>query len=119
MKDIHCIDISHQTILNYADAVSKYIKPYIDNYPYQLSNSFCGDETYLRIKGKWQYLFFFFDAIKAIEDTLKKIKNIDDLTFVVDRNPIYLLAQHFFAQNGIHFDIKQVIMITYLKYTSL
>lgn len=134
MEDIHNIDISHQTVLNYVDAVSKYIKPYIDNYPYQLSNSFCGDETYLKIKGKWQYLFFFFDAvkkiilsyrispnrdtlsaIKALDDTLKKIKNIEQgLTFVVDGNPIYLLAQHFFAQNGIHFDIKQVIGLTNL-----
>jgi len=64
MKDIHNIHISHQTVLNYVDAVSKYIKPYIDNYPYKLSNSPCGDETYLKIKGKWQYLFFFFDAVK-------------------------------------------------------
>ena len=134
MKDIHNIDISHQTVLNYADAVSKYIKPYIDNYPYNLSNSFCGDETYLKIKGKWQYLFFFFDAvkkiilayrispnrdtlsaIKALDDTLQKIKNIDQgLTFVVDGNPIYLLAQQYFAQNGINFDIRQVIGLTNL-----
>jgi len=134
MKDIHNIDISHQTVLNYVDAVSKYIKPYIDNYPYKLSNSFCGDETYLKIKGKWQYLFFFFDAvkkiilsyrispdrdtlsaIKALDDALQKIKNIDQgLTFVVDGNPIYLLAQQYFAQNGINFDIKQVIGLTNL-----
>jgi len=134
MKDIHNIDISHQTVLNYVDAVSKYIKPYIDNYPYKLSNSFCGDETYLKIKGKWQYLFFFFDAvkkiilsyrispdrdtlsaIKALDDALQKIKNIDQgLTFVVDGNPIYLLAQQSFAQNGVNFDIKQVIGLTNL-----
>ena len=134
MMDIHNIEISHQTVLNYVDAVSKFLKPYIDNYPYKLSNSFCGDETYLKIKGKWQYLFFFFDAvkkiilsyrispdrdalsaIKALDDTLKKIKNIDEgLTFVVDGNPIYLLAQQFFAQRGIPFDIKQVIGLTNL-----
>jgi len=33
LKDIHGVDILHQTVLNYADAVSKYIKPYVDNYP--------------------------------------------------------------------------------------
>jgi len=53
MKDIHGVDISHQTVLNYANAVSKYIKPYVDNYPYELSNSFCGNETYLKVNGKW------------------------------------------------------------------
>ena len=132
MKDIHGVDISHQTVLNYADAVSKYIKPYVDNYPYKLSNSFCGDETYLRVNGKWQYLFFFFDALKkiilsyrispdrdteaavrALDDTLKKIGQLpEDLTFVVDGNPIYRLAQHVFYQHGIHFDLKQVIGLT-------
>jgi len=132
MKDVHNVDISYQTVLNYVDSVSKLVKPFIDNYPYDLSDSFCGDETYLKIKGKWQYLFFFFDAvkkiilsyrispnrdtlsaIKALDDTLKKMKTIpDDLSFVVDGNPIYVLAQHFFSQNGIHFDINQVIGLT-------
>lgn len=132
MKDIHGVDISYQTVLNYVDSVSKLVKPFIDNYPYDLSDSFCGDETYLKIKGKWQYLFFFFDAvkkiilsyrispnrdtlsaIKALDDTLKKMNTIpDDLSFVVDGNPIYVLAQHFFAQHGIHFDINQVIGLT-------
>lgn len=132
MKDIHDVSISYQTVLNYVDSVSKLIKPFIDNYPYDLSDSFCGDETYLKIKGKWQYLFFFFDAvkkiilsyrispnrdtlsaIKALDDTLKKMETIpDDLSFVVDGNPIYVLAQHFFAQKGIHFDINQVIGLT-------
>jgi len=132
MQDIHNVKISHQTVLNYAQTVSKFIKPYVDNYPYELSDSFCGDETYLKIKGKWQYLFFFFDAvkkiilsyrispnrdtlsaIKALDDVLKKMDSIpDDLSFVVDGNPIYVLAQHFFAQNGIYFDINQVIGLT-------
>ena len=36
----------------------------------------------------------------------------EDLTFVVDGNPIYLLAQHWFAQHEIWFDVKQVIGLT-------
>ena len=132
MMDIHQLKISHQTVLNYADAVSSLIKPFVDDYPYELSNSYCGDETYLKVKGKWQYLFFFFDsvkkiilsyrlsphrdtlsAIKALDDVLAKIKTLpDDLAFIVDGNPIYLLAQHYFAQHGIHFDIHQVIGLT-------
>ena len=129
MKDIHQLDISHQTVLNYANAVGSLVKPFVDDYPYDLSNSFCGDETYIKVKGKWQFLFFFFDsvkkiilahrlspnrdtisAIKALDDVLTKIKSLpDDLAFIVDGNPIYLLAQHYFAQHGIHFDIHQVI----------
>ncbi len=132
MKDIHGVSISHQSILNYENAVALYLKPFIDNYPYELSNQFCGDETYIRVNGRWHYLFFFFDAVKkiilsypvsknrdtqtailAIDQVLMKLKEIpDDLTFIVDGNPIYLLAQHFFAQHDIWFEIKQVIGLT-------
>lgn len=105
---------------------------YIFNYPYKLSSSFCGDETYIKVLDKWNYIFFFFDslkkiilsyhvspnrdtlsAIKALDDVLSKLKTIPhDLSFVVDGNPIYLLAQHFFAQHKINFEVKQVIGLT-------
>ncbi|HSH35265.1 hypothetical protein [Schnuerera sp.] len=38
MRDIHGVNISHQTVLNYAD----------------------------KVNGKWQYIFFFFDSVKKI-----------------------------------------------------
>lgn len=132
MQDIHGVYISHQTVLNYVNSVALWMKPYVDHYPYELSNQFCGDETYIRVNGRWHYLFFFFDAVKkiilsypvspnrdtvtaihAIDEVLQKMPEIpNDLTFVVDGNPIYLLAQHFFAQHGISFDVKQVIGLT-------
>lgn len=132
MYDVHQVRITHQTILNYANSVALLTKPFIDHYPYELSNSFCGDETYIRVKGKWHYLFFFFDAvkkiilsyhvspnrdtpsaIKAMGDVITKLKEIPkDLTFVVDGNPIYILAQHYFAQHGINFDVYRVIGLT-------
>ena len=132
MFDIHEVKVTAQTILNYANSVALLTKPFVDHYPYELSDSFCGDETYIRVKGKWHYLFFFFDAvkkvilsyhvspnrdtpsaIKAISDVLKKFKDIPkDLTFVVDGNPIYILAQHYFAQRDINFDVYKVIGLT-------
>ncbi|MDR7080224.1 hypothetical protein J2Y03_005284 [Neobacillus niacini] len=51
MKDVHGVSISHQSILNYENAVALYLKPYVDNYPYELSDQFCGDETYIRVNG--------------------------------------------------------------------
>lgn len=110
MHDIHQLKITHQTVLNNANSVALLTKPFIDNYPYELSNSFCGDETYIRVKGKRHYLFFFFDttkriilsyqaspnrdtpsAISAVGDVNSKLKEVpEDLTFVVDGNPIYL-----------------------------
>lgn len=132
MQDVHGVLISHQTILNYENSVALLLKPYVEHYPYELSNQFCGDETYIRVNGRWHYLFFFFDAVKkiilsnrvspnrdtasairAINDVLLKMKEIpENLNFVVDGNPIYLLAQHFFAQHDISFDVTQVIGLT-------
>jgi transposase-like protein len=132
MFDVHGVKISHQTIANYRDAVAPRIKPFIDHFPYELSDSFCGDETYIKIKGVWNYIFFFFDAAKkiilsyrvrknrdyqsavlAVNDVLVKLKQIPDkLNLITDGNPIYLLAQHFFAGYGINFDVTQVIGLT-------
>ena len=132
MYDVHNVRISGQTILNYASSTSVVLKPFLENYPYELSDQFCGDETYIRVGGRWNYLFFFFDAVKkiilsnyvspnrdtesaiyALREVFKKMPQIpEDLTFIVDGNPIYLLAQHYYAQHGIPFDVKQVIGLT-------
>ena len=106
----------------------------MDDYPYELSDSVsvCGDETYIKILGKRHYVFFMIDAVKkiitsysiflnrdglaaiyAIYSTLSKLDKLPcDLTLIFDGNPIYVLAQHFFAQYGINFDVKQVIGLT-------
>jgi transposase-like protein len=129
MQEVHGLKISHQTILNYANTCSLWLKPLIDNYPYQLSNSICGDETYIKVLGKWNYIFFFFDpekklilsnrvsptrdtltAIKALNDAFSKYDKLPEKLLVgTDGNPIYNLAQHFYAQEGIHFNLKQII----------
>ena len=129
MFDVHGVKISHQSIANYCNAVAIRVKPFIDHFPYELSDSYCGDETYIKIKGVWNYIFFFFDSVKkiilsyrvrknrdyqsavlAINDVLVKLKHIpENLNLITDGNPIYLLAQQFFAGYGINFDITQVI----------
>ncbi|AUS95021.1 transposase [Clostridium thermosuccinogenes] len=132
MREVHGVSVSHQSVSNYADAVATNIKPFIDNYKYDLSDSICGDETYIKVLGKWHYVFFIFDAVKkiilsypvsanrdvkaaiyALDEALSKFDKLpEDLTLIFDGNPIYMLAQHYFAQYGIHFDIKQVIGLT-------
>ena len=92
-----------------------------------LTSSICGDETYIKVNGKWHY-FFIIDTLKGYyhhvspnRDTIAAIKanmilqiqgDSRDLNMVFDGNPIYLLAQHFFAIHGIHFDVTQVIGLT-------
>ena len=132
MYDVHNVKISHQSISNYVNAVAPIVKPLVDHHPYGLSDSHCGDETYIKIGGVWHYIFFFFDAAKkiitsyriqanrdyisavyAINDVLVKLRDIPkNLNLITDGNPIYLLAQHFFARHGINFDVKQVVGLT-------
>ncbi|WBW94920.1 DDE-type integrase/transposase/recombinase [Oceanirhabdus sp. W0125-5] len=132
MREVHGVKISHQTVLNYAEAASVLLKPMLDNYPYNPTESICGDETYIKVNGKWNYICFFFDAVKkiilsyrvsphrdtflacrAIYDVITKYEKLpDSLKLVVDGNPIYLLAEVFFANNDINFDIVQVIGLT-------
>jgi len=132
MYDVHGVKVSHQTIANYCDSVAPRIKPFVDHYEYELSDSFCGDETYVKVGGVWHYIFFFFDTVKkiilsyriqkhrdwksavlAFNDVLVKFKDIPkNLNLITDGNPIYLLAQHWFAQHDINFNVTQVIGLT-------
>ncbi|QEU47651.1 DDE-type integrase/transposase/recombinase [Schleiferilactobacillus harbinensis] len=129
MYDVHGIKISHQTIHNYEEAVAAVVRPFWANYPYKLSEELVGDETYIRVKGKWNYIFYFYDALNkliladyvtphrtsesaaiAINQVLQKFDVIPEkLRFIVDANPIYQVARIYFAKHGINFDIKQVI----------
>ena len=63
--DLNKIHFDHKVLglvltyyVNYASKVSKLIKPLVDNYPYQLTNTLSGDETYVKVRGKNQYVFF-------------------------------------------------------------
>ena len=129
LRQIHGIRISHQTVMNYAAMVSKLIQPLIDKYPYELGNVMVGDETYVKVKGKNHYVFFWSDptrkiitsyrihatrstenACQSIHDFLMKYRTIpEDLLAITDGNPIYNAAQLFFHLNGIDFNLKQVI----------
>ncbi len=130
MLDVHGIKISHQTIHNYIHSVSKMVHNMVENYPYELTSTQTGDETYVHINGKNKYVFFFSDPFKktitayqiykerdtknAVESMYRVINKFhgnipDDLSFIVDGNPIYNAAQVFFHLNGIEFDLHQVI----------
>ena len=130
LREVHGLKISHQTVLNYANTVSSIIKPLVDNYPYNVLNVLTGDETYIKVRGKNQYVFFFSDPVtkvitsytiynkRDVECACKSIayslrhyngKLPKDLKIITDGNPIYNAAQLFFKLNGINFELHQVI----------
>ncbi len=134
MREVHDVKVSHQTVANYAEAASCLINPWLDNYQYDnLTVDQCGDETYVKVKGKKAYVFFMcdsvrkiitsynifmkrdtFSAIQAFYSVIRKFTVIpedlpEDLNFVVDGNPIYLAAQQYLHINKIRFKVHQVI----------
>lgn len=133
MSEIHNLRISHQTVMNYANAVSAHIKPFIDNYQYDnLSDTLTGDETYIHVRSKNHYVFFFSDpkskiitsheicslrdteaACRAIAQSLHHYKSIpENLKIITDGNPIYNAAQLFFSMHHTYFDLIQVIGVS-------
>lgn len=132
LHEVHDISISHQTIANYAQAASHLLFPWLDHFKYDMSHYHCGDETYVKVKGKKAYVFFMcdvrqkiitsfkiymkrdtFSAIDAFYSVLRKFKSIpDNLEFIVDGNPIYKAAQQYFQLNRIFFKVTQVIGLT-------
>ena len=133
LRDVHEVYISYKTVENYCKAVSTIVHPLLEFYPYELSSTLAADETYIKIRGKTAYIFFYFDAIKKIvtsyrvfknRDSLSSIKAAystlskyngslpDDLKVISDGNPIYNVAVQYWAQNNMPFKLYQVIGLT-------
>ena len=129
MKEIHDIDISYQTVSNYIEAVASITESLNMTHPYELSDTLSFDETYVKVIGKNNYVFFGSDtkskiitsyrifsrrttkeAITTLYESFKKYKQMpDNLSVVTDGNPIYNAAQIFFQMEGVNFDLHQVI----------
>lgn len=138
LKDIHEVYISYKTVENYCKAVSTIIHPLLEFYPYELSDTIAADETYIKVLGKTNYIFFYFDAIKKIvtsyrvfdkRDSLSSLKASystlikydklpDSLKIISDGNPIYNVAEQYWNQNGMPFKLYQVIGLTNKDETS-
>ena len=132
------MSISYKTVENYCKSVSPTIQALLEFYPYELSDTIAADETYIKILGKTAYIFFYFDAIKKIvtsyrvfdkRDSLSSIKAAystlskydklpDSLKVISDGNPIYNVAVQYWCQNGLPFELYQVIGLTNLDETS-
>ncbi len=132
MKDLFGISISHQTVMNYAEASASLLQNLTINYHYNLGNILCGDETYIKVLGKTKYVFFFSDPKSKIisswkiydhRDTKSAVESIlmschkydkipNDLLVITDANPIYNAAQIFLKMNDVKFDLQQVVGVS-------
>lgn len=135
LNDIHGIRISHQQVANYLKTAAVCIKPFVDNYNYDVGKVFTADETYIKIRGIKGYIWFIMDAAKrsiigyqisdnrgvgpcimSMRMAFKHLKELPEkFKFIADGYSAYpLAAQQFFIQSEgkIKFDITQVIGLT-------
>ena len=135
LNDIHGIKISHQQVANYLKTAAVCIKPFVDNYNYDVGNVFTADETYIKIRGIKGYIWFIMDAVSrsiigyqlsdnrgvgpcimSMRMAFKHLKELPEkFKFIADGYSAYpLAAQQFFVQSKgkIKFDITQVIGLT-------
>ncbi len=135
LKDLYNIDISHQQVANYCKTAAVCVKPFVDNYDYEVGSVFTADETYIRVHGQKGYIWFIMDAAKrsiigyqasldrtvgpcilAMRMAFKHLKELpENFRFIADGYSAYpLAAQQFFRQFGkkFKFDITPVIGLT-------
>ena len=131
--EIHGVKISHVMVSKYAISAAALVKPFVDNYDYKPTNYLAADETYTKVRGVRQYVWFVMDAIKKsilgyrvsyTRDTgpciltmrmaFLKFKEFPgkSLKFVADGYTAYKLAQQQFMLKGFEFDVIQVIGLT-------
>lgn len=131
LYEVHGIRLSHQSVINYAEAAAFITENLNKSYDYELSNTLTFDETYIKVKAKSNYVFFGSDttkkiitsyrifehrttrnAITTLYESINKFKEPpDNLNIIADGNPIYNAAHIFFKMNDIEFDLFQVIGI--------
>jgi transposase-like protein/ssDNA-binding Zn-finger/Zn-ribbon topoisomerase 1 len=135
LKDIHNISISHTMVANYAHTAACVIKPFVDNYPYQRSDTFIGDETYIKVRGVKAFVWFVMDAVSrsvigyrvsadravgscilAMRLAFGKLKKLPDtFKFIADGYSAYPLAAQQFElrqDDPLAFNITPVIGLT-------
>ena len=119
LKNIWNIPISYQTVLNYIQTVAYYCHQFNLKHKGDPDDINAGDETYLKVKGKWRYAWLFIGAISkkicaynlsdnrgakpaitTMIEVLRTAQNGKDITLITDGNPSY--------QAGIHFINKKM-----------
>jgi transposase-like protein len=131
LRKIFGIKISHSTVARMAKAASTVCHHFnLKNIP-KVPGGQAGDETYIKVKCKFHYVWFAIAKFRSIITAYKvsdnrgelsavetlymasekhqKNENKDPLLFVADGNPSYQAAVTFLKKEGIDLDLKQVI----------
>lgn len=114
LKSVFNVRVSYQTVLNYAAAAAFYCHSFNLKHKGDIDPFAAGDETYIKVQGKHQYVFFFISAhslkitayhvadnrgtqpaICAMNEAIRTANPNQSITLVTDGNPSYLAGIHF------------------------
>ena len=114
LRDVFCIKVSHQTVLNYAAGAAWYCHRFNLKHKGLIDDISAGDETYIKILGKHNYVWFFISAknlkitayhlsdnrgtqpaVIAMNEAIRTASDDQEVTLVTDGNPSYPAGIHF------------------------
>jgi transposase, IS6 family len=94
------ISVDHTTIFRwiqaYAEELERRIRPHLR----PSNGSWRVDETYIRVKGRWTYLYRAVDSRGQTIDFLLSAETVNPRTITVDKNPAYPRAVAEMKQDG-------------------
>ncbi len=114
LRQVFGVPLSYQSVLNYAQAAAFYCHSFNLRHKAPLSSTATGDETYIRVAGKYQFTFLFLDppshqitsyhvaperdtlaATVALAEAARTLPQDRSLRFITDGNPSYQAGVHF------------------------
>jgi len=117
LRNVFNLSMSYQTVLNYTEMVAPYCHKFNLGYKGEVDNIQAGDETYIKIRGENNYVFFFISsksrkitayhidgtrgtlpAVISMNEAIRTIKPGKVIVLVSDGNPSYPAGIHFINQ---------------------
>ncbi len=114
LRQVFGVPLSYQSVLNYAQAAAYYCHHFNLRHKAPLGPTATGDETYIRVAGKYHFTFFFLDpqthqitsyhvaserdtlaATVALGEAARTLPEDHSLRFITDGNPSYQAGVHF------------------------
>lgn len=114
LRDVFCVRVSYQTVLNYAAAAAFYCHSFNLKHKGTIDSVSAGDETYIKVLGKHHYAFFFISskslkitayhiadnrgtlpAVIAMREAIRTASPDQEIILVSDGNPAYPAGIHF------------------------